>query len=185
MGQLVSESNQWRKSYFPVQNVMQKTDLDKESLYEEGLKIIHQRKIAIVLLASEYAFFSEDDLQTISLKMLPMPSRKTNLQMILERITCLIKKGYDRFGFNEKDKYHSLPIYIMAAEKFSDSLYTHLEKLNFLNFSNLFVFPQKDLPSFNHKGEINMRSPKDIYSFPNGSGGLFSCMQSYELLSHM
>jgi len=80
---------------------------------------------------------------------------------------------------------YDLPVYIMTSEKYSDIVFGALEKQNFLGFKNLFVFPQKDLPGFNLKGEISMKSRKDIHLFPNGSGGIFNCIQLFDLIGHM
>ncbi len=35
-----------------------------------------------------------------------------------------------------------IPVYIMTSEKMNDIIYSHLEKMKFLGFKNLFVFPQ-------------------------------------------
>ena len=78
-----------------------------------------------------------------------------------------------------------IPVYIMTSEKDNELIFNYLESLHFLGFSNLFVFPQKDLPAFDSKGLISMRSPKAVHLFPNGSGGLFNCIQSFDLISHM
>ena len=48
--------------------------------------------VAVVLYASEYAFFGEDYVVP-ALEPLLMPSKKTNLQIMLERLHCLVRKG--------------------------------------------------------------------------------------------
>ena len=39
------------------------------------------------------------------------------------------------------------PVYIMTSEKANDVIYAYLEKMKFLGFKNLFVFPQVNLPN--------------------------------------
>jgi len=48
--------------------------------------------VAVFLYASEYAIFG-DDQEYICLKRMPFPSKKTNLQMFLERLSFLINRG--------------------------------------------------------------------------------------------
>jgi UDP-N-acetylglucosamine pyrophosphorylase len=73
----------------------------------------------------------------------------------------------------------------MTSEQSNDLIYSNLEKLKFLGFKNLFVFPQKDLPGFTETGLITMSSRSSVHLFPNGSGGLFNCIKSFNLLNHM
>lgn len=138
---------------------------------------------AIVFYASEYAFF-DDEVVTICINPLKTPSKKTNLQMMLERLKFLVQKAFHKCNKQLGD-FVEIPVYIMTSEKHNELIYNYLQQINFLGFSNLFVFPQKDLPAFNEKGEIIMKNPRGVHLFPNGSGGLFNCIQTFDLINHL
>jgi hypothetical protein len=49
------------------------------------MELIARNKVALVLYASEYAFFDEEP-KTVSIQPLKLPSKKSILQMFLERV---------------------------------------------------------------------------------------------------
>lgn len=70
-----------------------------------------------------------------------------------------------------------LPVYIMTPQKHNDLVYNVLEKMKFMGYKNLFVFPQKDLPAFTNQGMITMKDRNSVHLFSTGSGGLFDSIQ--------
>ena len=159
-----------------------------EQYKRKGIELVAQDKVCIILIASEYSFFGSE-VVTMCLKQVDkLPSKKTPLQMMLERIKyfCLQCTGAVK-GLTAvpKNTPVTTPVYIMTSEKENDVVYGYLEKLGFLGFNNLFVFPQRDLPAFNEQGLICLKDPHAVHLFPNGSGGLFNCIQSFDLLTHM
>lgn len=160
----------------------------RQQFRQKGIELVANNKVCIILVASEYSFFGTE-VVTMCLKPInKLPSKKTPLQMMLERIKyfCLQCTGAVK-GMASVSKHSpvSTPVYIMTSEKENELVYTYLEKLGFLGFSNLFVFPQRDLPAFNNHGMICLKEEHSVHLFPNGSGGLFNCIQSFDLLSHM
>lgn len=156
----------------------------------EALKLLAYASLvknttALVLHASEYAFFTHQRVATICIEPLPIPSRKTILQTFLERVKHLFGEAHKRLGVPWSDKRITTPVYIMTSEKSNEQIYAYLEHLQFLGFSNLFVFPQKDLPAFDARGKIVLKQPQAVHLFANGSGGLFHCIKSFDLINHL
>lgn len=92
---VVIDSNIWESRLRNVANPVVKQALPKhvrDKYYLTGLDLIARGKAAVVLYASEYAFFGEDFVVP-SLEPLPIPSQKTNLQILLERVHYLSRKG--------------------------------------------------------------------------------------------
>jgi UDP-N-acetylglucosamine pyrophosphorylase len=159
-----------------------------EQYSRRGIELVAQNKVCIILVASEYAFFGKDVVTMCLKPITKLPSKKTPLQMMLERIKyfCLQCTGaVNGLASVPKNATVATPVYIMTSEKENDVVYSYLEKLGFLGFSNLFVFPQRDLPAFSNQGLICLKDVHAVHLFPNGSGGLFNCIQSYDLLNHM
>lgn len=92
----------WSKQLRNLSEVVEKNKFSPAEIgqiTELGNKLIREKKgsigvmeVGIILLASEYAFF-ENEVETICIKPLNLTSKKTNLQLILERIKHLYLKG--------------------------------------------------------------------------------------------
>ena len=95
------ESNLWHEQLRNLSQFVVKDNVENKEqtlLRDLGYKLLAEKKsrrcspVGLLLYASEYGFF-EDYLQTVCILPLPLASRKTNLQMMLERVKYLFKVG--------------------------------------------------------------------------------------------
>ena len=89
------ETNIWESSLKDIRKSIVKDNMPTDyraKCYIKGMDLIGRGKVALVLQASEFAFIG-DEVKFPCLEPLPLPSKKTNLQMLLERVHHLVRKG--------------------------------------------------------------------------------------------
>ena len=156
-------------------NVNSLTNEEKNRLYNIGLDVIKDGKVAAFLVAggqgSRLGFDGPKGAFDIGL-----PSHKSLFEIQADSLMEINKSANT-----------SIPWYIMTSPQNNDYTVNFFEEHNYFghNKNDIKFFMQEQIPSVDENGKIIMNSKSSISLNPNGSGGCFLALKENGLLKDM
>jgi UDP-N-acetylglucosamine/UDP-N-acetylgalactosamine diphosphorylase len=159
------------------------TKEQQNELFNEGIKLIAEGKVGVLLLAggqgTRLGFDKPKGMYVID----GLPSKKSLYQIQAERIIRLQQLAEKRFN----KKKVTIPWYIMTSpfteqdtkEFFAQHNYFGLDK------NMILFFNQDSVPCLSLDGKIMLESKDTVAFAPNGNGGVYAALARYGMLAHM
>ena len=80
---------------------------------------------------------------------------------------------------------YPISVFIVTSYRDHNIVYDFIESKKFFNYENLNVCFQQDLTVIDEDGKLIMKDKTSIIKCPNGTGGIFNTMQTYNLSNHL
>jgi len=184
----------------------------KHRIQADGIKLIELGNVGVVIVAGGLdAQFGHASLPKMLVD-LGLPSRKTMLQLFMERISRLRRMVFKNFHMrqrkhsrNEDDadaediegaedaaaagqQSHPIPVYIMCNEQTRSIVSDYLSEHSYFGHdpANVLVFEQFHLPVVDiATGKVLMESRSTLHITPDGGGRVFNCLLNGGAFSDM
>ncbi|KAI8820845.1 nucleotide-diphospho-sugar transferase [Fimicolochytrium jonesii] len=154
------------------------------SWYNEGLKLIAQNKVAVILLAGGQGtrLGSSDPKGCYDIG---LPSKKSLFQLQAERIIRLQKVAAKAHSKGTENVV--IPWYIMVSGPTREATTSYFRKHNFfgLDPENVMFFEQGVLPAFDPTGKIFMETKSTPALAPDGNGGIYAALRREGVLADL
>jgi len=157
-----------------------KTDLD--AWYEQGLDLIAENKVAVVLMAggqgTRLGSSAPKGCYDIGL-----PSQKSLFQLQAERIWKVEQLAAKKHGKEEA----TVPWYVMTSGPTRGPTEEFFKKHNYFGLKpeNVVVFEQGVLPCISNDGKILLESKSKVAVAPDGNGGLYQALITSSVVDDM
>jgi len=171
----------------PIQNKFRQNgfnDTNFEEIRHKGLELIHEGKIAVVLLSggqgSRLGFEHAKGMYDIG-----MPSGKTLFEYFANRISRVNQIAHEAFSQGAFKK--TITWYLMTSEMNHEEIQKYFDVNNYfgLGEDNVKFFTQESMPALNTEGKILLEDKNKVNKSPNGNGGLFHSMFKNGVLQDM
>ncbi|KAJ9616374.1 UDP-N-acetylglucosamine pyrophosphorylase [Cladophialophora chaetospira] len=164
-------------------SLLESNNEEKEKWYKEGLSLIAQNKVAVVLMAGGQGtrLGSSDPKGCFDIG---LPSHKSLFQVQAERI----------WKVQQLAKQHAssstvpvVPWYVMTSGPTRGPTERFFQEHNYfgLDKENVVVFEQGVLPCISNEGKVLMESKSKVAVAPDGNGGIYQALVLSEARSDM
>lgn len=154
-----------------------------KALYDAGLDLIAENKVGVVLMAGGQGTRLGSSAPKGCFN-IGLPSNKPLFQLQAERIqriqTVASKKA-------NNGKKVVIPWYVMTSGPTRGPTETYFREHNYfgLEKENVFIFEQGVLPCISNEGKILLESKSKVAVAPDGNGGIYQALVSFNVLEDM
>ncbi|KZF24258.1 nucleotide-diphospho-sugar transferase [Xylona heveae TC161] len=155
---------------------------DLERWYEQGLKLIAENKVAVVLMAGGQGTRLGSSAPKGCFD-IGLPSGKSLFQIQAERIWKIQRLAQRKHG---KESV-VVPWYVMTSGPTRGPTEKFFQEHNYfgLDKNNVFVFEQGVLPCISNDGKILLESKSKIAVAPDGNGGIYQALVTSSVIDDM
>jgi len=150
-------------------------DEERKRLYKLGLESIKKGEVSVVLMAGGQGTRLGHDGPKGTFD-IGLPSKKSIFNIQCDKLLKLhVLTG------------HYIKWYIMTSEDNHDETVAHFEENNYFDYDpkSIVFFKQDRLPMVLENGQIALKSKYEINMAANGNGGVFSSLESNDILEKM
>lgn len=156
----------------------------------KGLQAIRRGQVGVLLLSGrEDVFLGLGPGTTTATVDIGLPSRKSILQLLVERLRRL-QHLVSQTSFQEPSNAFQacrVPLYVMCSRDTVDAVESFLVGNDHfgLPMNDVVVFVQDEMPLVDRRGQYLLRSKNEVWSRPDGSGGLYRAVHTSGAMADM
>ncbi|KAI6176125.1 putative UDP-N-acetylglucosamine pyrophosphorylase [Aphelenchoides bicaudatus] len=164
--------------HYLVRNATDTARLDK--FKHSGLKAISEGKLCVLVLCGGQASRLGGDVPKGSLSLSLNGQYDTLISLQAGQIVKLLRMAKEQFP----ESRPRIPWLVMVSKSTSRDIRRHLKQVaeEFkIPTSDIEIFEQREIPTFDFDGNILYKSKDEIYTAPNGNGGIYETTFCAEL----
>ncbi|KAL3423490.1 udp-n-acetylglucosamine pyrophosphorylase [Phlyctema vagabunda] len=153
--------------------------------YEEGLDLIAENKVAVVLMAGGQGTRLGSSAPKGCFN-IGLPSEKSLFQIQAERIRKVQRLAHKKAGSSAEKKV-VVPWYVMTSGPTRGPTEQYFEEHNYfgLDKENIIIFEQGVLPCISNEGKILLESKGKVAVAPDGNGGIYQALITSPVMGDM